>query len=70
MDGRSIVSLPMGVLVPLIPIGVLIVGMCAWPWIERWITKDDTEHHLLDRDLGRLAGRCNRRAVSYRQRRI
>lgn len=49
MPWGSSVSLPMGVLIPLIPIGALLVGMCAWPWIERWITKDDTEHHLLDR---------------------
>ena len=49
MPWGSSVSLPMGVLVPLIPVGVLLVGMCTWPWIERWITKDNTEHHLLDR---------------------
>jgi len=39
----------MGVLIPLIPVGVILVGMILWPWIERWITRDDREHHLLDR---------------------
>ena len=49
MPWGSSVSLPMGVLLPLVPAGALIVGMMAWPWIERWITKDDREHHILDR---------------------
>ncbi|MFP3472987.1 ubiquinol-cytochrome c reductase cytochrome b subunit, partial [Micrococcus sp. SIMBA_144] len=48
MPWGSSVSRPMGVLVPLIPVGVLLVGMCTWPWIARWITKDNTELHLLD----------------------
>ncbi|MGO1182038.1 MAG: cytochrome bc1 complex cytochrome b subunit [Micrococcaceae bacterium] len=42
-------ALPLGVLIPLIPAGLLIGGMFAWPWIERWITKDNKEHHILDR---------------------
>ncbi|PXA81507.1 ubiquinol-cytochrome c reductase cytochrome b subunit [Auritidibacter sp. NML120636] len=42
-------ALPMGVLAPLIPMGLLILGMFVWPWIERWITKDNREHHVLDR---------------------
>jgi ubiquinol-cytochrome c reductase cytochrome b subunit len=23
--------------------------MIAWPWLERWVTKDNREHHILDR---------------------
>ncbi|AXR73564.1 ubiquinol-cytochrome c reductase cytochrome b subunit [Auritidibacter sp. NML130574] len=42
-------ALPMGVLTPLIPMALLILGMFVWPWIERWITKDNREHHVLDR---------------------
>ncbi|GAA2036091.1 cytochrome bc complex cytochrome b subunit [Yaniella flava] len=42
-------ALPMGVLIPLIPAGVLIVGMVLWPWLERGITGDNREHHILDR---------------------
>ena len=42
-------SIPLAVLLPMIPIGLLMVGMIVWPWIERWITRDDREHHLLDR---------------------
>lgn len=42
-------ALPMNVLLPLLPIGLMFVAMFAYPWIERWITKDDREHHVLDR---------------------
>lgn len=42
-------ALPLGVLIPLVPAGLLFVGLFAWPWIERWITKDNKEHHILDR---------------------
>lgn len=38
---------------PLLPAvvlpGVLFTTVAAWPWIERRITGDDEEHHLLDR---------------------
>lgn len=38
------------VLLPgVVPAGLLIGVMMAWPWIERWVTKDYREHHLLDR---------------------
>jgi ubiquinol-cytochrome c reductase cytochrome b subunit len=37
---------------PLIPAvvlpGVVFTVLALWPWIERWITKDTAEHHLLD----------------------
>lgn len=43
-------SLALGVLLPaLIPAGILFGLMFAWPWIERWVTKDNREHHILDR---------------------
>src|SRR5699024_11783466 len=34
---------------PMIPMGLLVAGMFAWPWIERGITRDNREHHILDR---------------------
>lgn len=38
------------VLLPaLVPAGILFTVMFAYPWIERWITKDNREHHVLDR---------------------
>ncbi|RKW71141.1 cytochrome bc1 complex cytochrome b subunit [Galactobacter caseinivorans] len=51
------VALPWGentfvfnVLLPALGPAMLILGlMFTWPWIERWITKDNREHHLLDR---------------------
>jgi len=43
-------TLVLSVLLPaLVPAGVLFMVMFAWPWIERWVTKDNREHHLLDR---------------------
>ena len=51
------VALPWGentfvfnVLLPALGPAMLILGlMFTWPWIERWITGDNREHHLLDR---------------------
>ena len=34
-----------GLIIP----GLVFTPMALWPWIERWITGDDREHHLLDR---------------------
>ncbi|MGO1883881.1 MAG: cytochrome bc1 complex cytochrome b subunit [Citricoccus sp.] len=43
-------TLALGVLLPaLVPAGILFSLMFGWPWIERWITKDNREHHILDR---------------------
>ena len=43
-------TLALGVLLPaLVPAGILFAVMFGWPWIERWITKDNREHHILDR---------------------
>ncbi|WP_394161514.1 cytochrome bc1 complex cytochrome b subunit [Galactobacter valiniphilus] len=51
------VALPWGhntfvfnVLLPALGPALFLLGLLfAWPWIERWITKDDREHHILDR---------------------
>jgi ubiquinol-cytochrome c reductase cytochrome b subunit len=43
-------TLVLNVLLPaLVPAGLLFALMFAWPWIERWVTKDNREHHILDR---------------------
>lgn len=43
-------TLSLNVLLPsLVPAGIIFTLLFAWPWIERWVTKDNTEHHLLDR---------------------
>lgn len=43
-------TLVLNVLLPaLVPAGLLFALMFAWPWIERWVTKDYREHHILDR---------------------
>ncbi|TJY70337.1 cytochrome bc complex cytochrome b subunit [Arthrobacter sp. CAU 1506] len=45
--GRTV---SLNVLLPaLAPAGLLFTLMFAWPWIERWVTKDNREHHILDR---------------------
>ncbi len=33
----------------MIPAGIIFGLLFTYPWIERWITKDDREHHVLDR---------------------
>src|SRR5699024_12015449 len=38
-----------GVLIPMLPAGALILGMVLWPWIERGVSGDNREHHILDR---------------------
>jgi ubiquinol-cytochrome c reductase cytochrome b subunit len=43
------IVLPMGVLLPLV-ISLLFLGIvAAYPFIEKWVTGDDREHHVLDR---------------------
>ena len=38
------------VLIPgLVPLGVIFTGAALWPWIERWATGDQAEHHINDR---------------------
>lgn len=43
-------TLTLNVLVPaLIPAGIVFTLLFTYPWIERWITRDNREHHVLDR---------------------
>ncbi|WP_434612135.1 cytochrome bc1 complex cytochrome b subunit [Arthrobacter sp. A5] len=43
-------TLSLNVLLPaLVPAGIVFTVLFAYPWIERWVTKDDREHHVLDR---------------------
>ncbi|WP_104091962.1 cytochrome bc complex cytochrome b subunit [Arthrobacter sp. GMC3] len=43
-------TLTLNVLIPaLIPAGLVFTLLFTYPWIERWITRDDREHHVLDR---------------------
>lgn len=42
-------TLSMGILAPIIIIGIFIVLVLIYPFIEAWITGDQREHHLLDR---------------------
>ena len=37
------------VLLPMVPAAILLGLFFTWPWIERWVTKDNREHHILDR---------------------
>ena len=38
------------VLIPaLVPLGLLFTGAALWPFLERWITGDNREHHVNDR---------------------
>jgi ubiquinol-cytochrome c reductase cytochrome b subunit len=32
-----------------LPLGIILTGLALWPFLERWITGDNLEHHLLDR---------------------
>ncbi|MFJ3957783.1 cytochrome bc complex cytochrome b subunit [Arthrobacter sp. NPDC090010] len=42
--------LTLNVLLPaLVPAGIVFTVLFTYPWIERWITKDNREHHVLDR---------------------
>ncbi|WP_287931731.1 cytochrome bc complex cytochrome b subunit [Arthrobacter sp.] len=43
-------TLSLNVLLPaLVPAGIVFTLLFTYPWIERWITRDDREHHVLDR---------------------
>ncbi|NUP73868.1 MAG: ubiquinol-cytochrome c reductase cytochrome b subunit [Sinomonas sp.] len=43
-------TLTLNVLLPaLVPAGIVFTVLFTYPWIERWIMKDDREHHVLDR---------------------
>jgi ubiquinol-cytochrome c reductase cytochrome b subunit len=43
-------TIPFSVLIPaLLPLGLIITGLALYPFLERWITGDRREHHLVDR---------------------
>ncbi|HEV7168986.1 MAG TPA: ubiquinol-cytochrome c reductase cytochrome b subunit [Micrococcaceae bacterium] len=43
-------TLSLNVLLPaLVPAGIIFLVLFTYPWIERWVTRDDREHHVLDR---------------------
>jgi len=43
-------TLTLNVLLPaLVPAGIVFTLLFTYPWIERWITRDNREHHVLDR---------------------
>ena len=41
--------IPMGVMVPLVVSLVFLALVAVYPFVEKWVTKDDREHHVLDR---------------------
>jgi ubiquinol-cytochrome c reductase cytochrome b subunit len=43
-------TIPWNVLIPaLVPLGIVMTGAGLWPWIERWVTGDQRQHHVNDR---------------------
>jgi quinol---cytochrome-c reductase cytochrome b subunit len=43
-------TLSLSVLIPFaVPLGIILGGAAAWPFFERWVTKDNAEHHINDR---------------------
>jgi ubiquinol-cytochrome c reductase cytochrome b subunit len=43
-------TIPWNVLIPaLLPLGIVMTGAGLWPWIERWVTGDQRQHHVNDR---------------------
>ncbi|WP_406312508.1 ubiquinol-cytochrome c reductase cytochrome b subunit [Streptosporangium sp. NBC_01639] len=43
-------TLPMSVLIPaLVPMGIIMTGLALYPFIERWVTGDRSEHHVAER---------------------
>lgn len=49
VDFFGLMSVPFAILLPVAFCGLLLGAMFLYPWIERWITGDDREHHVLDR---------------------
>lgn len=39
----------LAVLLPMMPAAILLGCFFTWPWIERWVTKDNRVHNILDR---------------------
>ncbi|GAA2279700.1 cytochrome bc complex cytochrome b subunit [Nonomuraea roseoviolacea subsp. roseoviolacea] len=43
-------TLPLSVIIPaLVPLGLVMTGLALYPFLERWITGDHSEHHVADR---------------------
>ncbi|MFI6795441.1 cytochrome bc1 complex cytochrome b subunit [Streptosporangium canum] len=43
-------TLPLSVLIPaLLPMGIVMTGLALYPFIERWVTGDRSEHHIAER---------------------
>ncbi|MCK2218745.1 cytochrome bc complex cytochrome b subunit [Actinomadura sp. ATCC 31491] len=43
-------TIPLSVVVPaLVPLGLVLTGMALYPFLERWLTGDHREHHVLER---------------------
>ncbi|HEX4814998.1 MAG TPA: ubiquinol-cytochrome c reductase cytochrome b subunit [Nonomuraea sp.] len=43
-------TVPFSVLIPaLAPLGLIITGLVLFPFLERWVTGDRSEHHIADR---------------------
>ncbi|MGV9774165.1 cytochrome bc1 complex cytochrome b subunit, partial [Streptosporangium sp. NPDC003464] len=43
-------TLPLSVLIPaLVPMGIIMMGLALYPFIERWVTGDRSEHHIAER---------------------
>ncbi|MBF8185034.1 ubiquinol-cytochrome c reductase cytochrome b subunit [Nonomuraea sp. K274] len=43
-------TLPLSVLIPaLVPLGLIITGLALFPFLERWVTGDRREHHIVER---------------------
>ncbi|MFD0314447.1 cytochrome bc1 complex cytochrome b subunit [Streptomyces flavalbus] len=42
-------TLVLGVFIPLVIFGLVLVAIAAYPFIEAWVTGDKREHHILDR---------------------
>jgi quinol---cytochrome-c reductase cytochrome b subunit len=43
-------TLTLSVFIPFaLPLGVILVGAAIWPFFERWVTRDNAEHHINDR---------------------
>ncbi|SFJ23345.1 menaquinol-cytochrome c reductase cytochrome b subunit precursor [Streptosporangium canum] len=43
-------TLPLSVLIPaLVPMGIVMTGLALYPFIERWVTGDRSEHHIAER---------------------
>ncbi|GAA5074046.1 ubiquinol-cytochrome c reductase cytochrome b subunit [Thermocatellispora tengchongensis] len=43
-------TIPLSVIIPaLVPLGIVMTGLALYPFLERWITGDNREHHIADR---------------------